>query len=108
AAVMSSLKGISFSAAMHSLIAVNATGEPLTNVITWADARSAAYAHALQQTPAGHAIYKHTGTPVHPMSPLCKIIWLREQQPAVFAAAAKFISIKEFIFHRLFGQYLID
>jgi gluconokinase len=33
---------------------------------------------------------------------------LREQQPAVFAAAAKFISIKEFIFYRLFGQYLID
>lgn len=107
-AVMGSLKGISFSAAMHSLIAVNDAGKPLTNVITWADARSAAYAHALQQTPVGNGIYKHTGTPVHPMSPLCKIIWLREQQPTVFAAAAKFISIKEFIFHRLFGQYLID
>jgi gluconokinase len=102
------ITGISFSAAMHSLIAVAADGQPLTNVITWADARSAAYADTLKQSPAGKDIYRHTGTPVHPMSPLCKIMWLRDHQPAVFAAAHKFIGIKEFIFHRFFGEYLID
>lgn len=102
------IAGVSFSAAMHSLIAVDAKGDPLTNVITWADARSAAYAEVLKQSPAGRDIYRHTGTPIHPMSPLCKIMWLREHQPAVFAAAHKFISIKEFIFHRFFDDYLID
>jgi gluconokinase len=100
--------GISFSAAMHSLIAVDAHGQPLTHVITWADARSAVYAEALQQSPAGHDIYRHTGTPVHPMSPLCKLLWLREHQAGVFETAHKFISIKEFIFHRFFGEYLVD
>lgn len=102
------LAGISFSAAMHSLIAVDNNGQPLTNAITWADARSMAHAHALKNTQAGREIYRHTGTPVHPMSPLCKIMWMREHQPNVFAAAAKFISIKEYVFYRLFDQYLID
>ncbi|OQP63200.1 hypothetical protein A3860_25255 [Niastella vici] len=102
------IEGISFSTAMHSLIAVDADGQPLTNVITWADARSAAYAEALKQSPAGHDIYRYTGTPVHPMSPLCKIMWLRDHQPQIFAAAHKFIGIKEFIFYRFFGKYLID
>jgi gluconokinase len=102
------LSAISFSTAMHSLIAVNEDGDPLTNVITWADARSVAYAEALKGTPEGHDIYRHTGTPIHPMSPLCKLMWLRNHEPAVFAAAFKFIGIKEFIFYRFFGEYLID
>jgi gluconokinase len=108
ASKMDGLKGICFSAAMHSLIAVDAGGQPLTNMITWADARSAAYAEALKKTPLGHDIYKHTGTPIHPMSPLCKLMWLRDHQPNLFAATEKFISIKEYIFFRLFHQYLVD
>jgi gluconokinase len=104
----STIEGISFSAAMHSLIAVDKGGSPLTNVLTWADARSTAYAAALKQTTAGSDIYRHTGTPVHPMSPLCKIMWIGENQPDIFKATHKFISIKEFIFYRFFDQYLID
>ncbi|HEX6431143.1 MAG TPA: gluconokinase [Niastella sp.] len=107
-ALPGTIEGISFSAAMHSLIAVDKAGRPLTNVLTWADARSTAYAHALKQTRAGNDIYRHTGTPIHPMSPLCKIMWIGENQPAIFNATHKFISIKEFIFYRFFDQYLID
>ena len=62
----------------------------------------------LKQTTTGSDIYRHTGTPVHPMSPLCKIMWIRENQPAIFTATHKFISIKEFIFYRFFDQYLVD
>jgi gluconokinase len=102
------LTAISFSTAMHSLIAVDANGNTLTNVITWADARSVAYAEALKGTPDGHEIYLHTGTPIHPMSPLCKLMWMRDHQSEVFATAHKFIGIKEFIFYRFFGEYLID
>jgi gluconokinase len=102
------LTAVSFSTAMHSLIAVDANGNALTNVITWADARSVAYAEALKGTPEGHEIYLHTGTPIHPMSPLCKLMWLRVHQPDVFTTAHKFIGIKEFIFYRFFGQYLVD
>jgi gluconokinase len=106
--IQGNLLGISFSAAMHSVIAVDPNGRPLTNAITWADNRSASYAQALKQTAEGRNIYRYTGTPIHPMSPLCKIMWFREQQPDVYAAAYKFISIKEYIFYRLFNQYLVD
>jgi gluconokinase len=106
--IPNNLLGISFSAAMHSLIAVDQNGVPLTNAITWADNRSAAYAEALKQSDEGRNIYRYTGTPIHPMSPLCKIMWLRDQEPDLFAATYKFISIKEYIFYRLFNQYLAD
>ncbi|MFD2370206.1 gluconokinase [Brevibacillus sp. GCM10020057] len=100
--------GIGFSTAMHSLIAVDAHGNPLTHSIIWADNRSAAQADRLKQDGVGHSIYLATGTPIHPMSPLPKIMWLREQAPDTFRKAAKFISIKEYVIHRLFGQYVVD
>jgi gluconokinase len=102
------LQGISFSSAMHSLIAMNAQGRPLTNCIIWADTRSKAYASSLKSSAKGHAIYLHTGTPLHPMSPLPKLCWLREHEPLVFKSAAKFIGIKEYVFFRLFGEYKVD
>lgn len=99
---------VSFSAAMHSVIAMDANGQPLTRAITWADTRSKPFADQLLQHPDAAEIFSHTGTPIHPMSPLSKLVWLRETQPAVFAAAARFISIKEYVFYRLFGKYVVD
>ncbi len=104
----SQLLCLSFSAAMHSLIAIDQNGQPLTKSITWADTRSAKWAIQLQQTQKGHEIYRRTGTPIHAMSPLVKLIWLGNEHPQIFQQAAKFISIKEFIFYRLFQQYLVD
>ena len=104
----SQLLCLSFSAAMHSLIAIDQNGQPLTKSITWADTRSAKWATQLQQTQKGHGIYRRTGTPIHAMSPLTKLIWLRNEHPQIFQQAAKFLSIKEFIFYRFFQQYLVD
>jgi len=99
---------VAFSAAMHSLIAVDHDGRPLTQCITWADNRSAPWAQRIRHELNGHAIYQRTGTPIHAMSPLSKLAWLRETRPALFAQAARFISIKEYVFHRLFGRYVVD
>ncbi len=99
---------LAFSAAMHGLIAVDPTGTPLTQCITWADNRSTHWAEQIKRSPQGTAIYHRTGTPIHPMSPFVKIIWLREEYPEIFAQTSKFISIKEYIFYQLFNQFVID
>ncbi len=98
----------SFSAAMHSVIGIDAQGGLLTRSITWADNRAAAAAERIKAEPGAGALYRRTGTPIHPMSPLAKLAWLRAEQPALFARAARFIGIKEYVFFRLFGQYLVD
>lgn len=100
--------GISFSCAMHSLMAVDANGLPLTNIITWADLRSAVEAARVKNTDTGNKIYELTGTPIHAMSPLCKILWLKNNDPDIFCSAHKFIGIKEYLWHQFFGKYLID
>ncbi|MEH6305764.1 gluconokinase [Olivibacter sp. CPCC 100613] len=102
------LLGISFSSAMHGLLAMDAQGKPLMNCIIWADTRSEQFATQLKGTSLGHDIYLKTGTPIHPMSPLCKLGWMRENKTDIFDNAYKFISIKEYVFFRLFGHYIVD
>lgn len=99
---------ISLSCAMHSLILVDENGEALYPMITWADVRSEAIATQLRESAEGERIYRITGTPIHPMSPLCKLIWLKQNRSELFAQAARFISIKEYIWYKLFKCYEVD
>lgn len=100
--------GIGISTAMHTLIAVDEQGQPLTQCITWADGRSSEQAERIKQELDGIEIYRRTGTPIHPMSPLTKLLWLKEEQPAVYQSAHKFISIKEYILYHLYGEWVVD
>lgn len=99
---------VSFSAAMHSVIPVGADHKPLMHSMTWADNRSAEWSEKLKNEFGGHDIFLRTGTPIHPMSPLTKLLWLRHEQPELFKQAAKFISLKEYVFYKLFGEYIVD
>jgi gluconokinase len=101
-------KAVGLSSAMHSLILVNENGEALNPMITWADTRAEKIAKTIRESDRGEAIYKQTGTPLHPMSPLCKLIWLRDNEEKLFNKAAKFISIKEYVWFKLFNCFQID
>jgi gluconokinase len=101
-------RGIVLSSAMHSVIPVDESGMPLMNMIIWADNRSASIAKALHASALGEKIYSETGTPVHAMAPVCKIRWLLEHKPELFKKTYKFISIKEFVWHKLFGKFEVD
>ncbi|WML60354.1 gluconokinase [Neobacillus sp. PS2-9] len=102
------LSFVSFSSAMHSLIAIDENDEPLTPCITWADNRSEAWAHKIKDELNGHEVYKRTGTPIHPMSPLSKITWIVNDRPEIATQAKKYIGIKEYIFKKYFDQYVVD
>jgi gluconokinase len=101
---------VAFSTAMHSLLPMDASGVPLGNVILWSDNRAEAQATELRtdQADLGKAIHAETGTPIHPMIPLCKLAWLRENDPRLLRRAARFGSVKEFLWTRLTGEFEVD
>ena len=99
---------ICFSAAMHSILVVDETGNPLTNCIIWADNRACEIADQLRDMKTGDVFYHTTGVPIHAMSPFCKLLWLKENRQDLFMAASRFIGVKEYVFSRLFGKYIVD
>ena len=100
--------GISLSSAMHSLVLTDKKGKALSNLILWSDSRSSDIAERIKKSKDAKKIYERTGTPVYSMSPLCKIIWMREHMPELFEKADKFISIKEYVWYQLFNEFQID
>ncbi|MGH2808514.1 MAG: gluconokinase [Actinomycetota bacterium] len=100
--------GVATSAAMHSLMAVDADNEPLTGGITWGDRRAVDQARRIKQEHDHLAIYKRTGVPLHPMTPLTKLMWFRENESDLYARAARWVSMKEHVQHRLCGEWFVD
>ncbi|MDR3589773.1 MAG: gluconokinase [Negativicutes bacterium] len=102
------IAGICFSSVFHSIVPVDSTGNPLGRLMIWADSRSNKYSEQLKTDYDAGAMYARTGCPVHPMYLGPKILWLRKEQPQVFARTAKFVSIKEYILYRLLGKFVVD
>lgn len=101
-------KFICFSSAMQSVIAIDETGKPLTDAILWADNRASEVAEKLKKSERGKYFYQKTGIPIHPFSPMTKIAWFKEFDSEIFSKAYKFISIKEYVWHHLTGEYCTD
>jgi gluconokinase len=99
---------VGFSSAMHSILAIDSKGTPLTNAITWLDLRAKNIAKELWESGEGKTIYLNTGTPIHSMSPLVKLAWLKQTNPTLFQRAHKFVSIKEWIWYQWFREWVID
>jgi gluconokinase len=98
--------GLSLSAAMHALIALDAHDHPLTRLVTWGDTRASAQAQRLRaERPELH---DRTGTPIHSMAPLAKLVWFAENDPTTFEAARRWVGVKELVVARLTGTYALD
>ncbi|HQQ98793.1 MAG TPA: gluconokinase [Cyclobacteriaceae bacterium] len=100
------IDAVSFSSAMHSMMAINKEGHGLTPLMIWADLRAKGEsARIRKEHPELHA---RTGTPIHPMSPFTKLVWIKNHQPEIFDRAHKFMGIKEYLWQHWFGSCVVD
>jgi gluconokinase len=100
------IAALSFSGAMHSLVGLDAQGRALTPLVTWGDMRATEQAERLR---AEHPeLHDRTGTPLHPMSPLPKLVWFAEHEAETFSAVRRWAGIKELVVARLTGTWAVD
>jgi gluconokinase len=105
---ISQLRAMVFSNAMHSIIPVDENGKALNAAIIWSDLRAGKIADSIRKTVLGTQLYVDTGTPIHAMSPLFKIMWLKEHEKEIFEQTSKFLSIKDYLIFHWFGVYKTD
>jgi gluconokinase len=95
---------VALSSAMHGLIGLDAASRPLTPLVTWADSRARDEAAALRASGDGLVLHRRSGTPVHPMSPLTKLLWFRRHSPELFARVAHWVGLKDWMVLTLTGE----
>lgn len=106
--VKGQIAAISWSSQMHSLIGLGRNNELLTNSITWADNRCAKVVEKAKKSGLARKIYEKTGMPMHPMAPIYKLMWLKNERPELFNHAEKWCGIKEYLIWRLMGKLITD
>lgn len=103
------VEAIGLSSQMHSIMAVDKEGNNLTNLLTWADTRSIGAASYIEENYDYKRLYDKTGCRIqHPIYPLSKILWMKKENPTMLKQVYKFMTIKEYIVFKLFGEFLID
>lgn len=99
---------VSFSAQMNCCLPVDARGQALRPAIIWADQRAEAQARELTDALGEDALYRLTGHRVSAGYAGAKMMWLRQQEPALYARTAKFLQPKDYLACQLTGRMSTD
>jgi gluconokinase len=99
---------LSVSTAMHGLIGLDAGLRPLTPLVTWADSRAGEQARELRREGRALELLQLTGTPVHPMSPLVKLMWFSRHAPELTRRVRWWVGLKDYVLHHLTGELVTE
>ena len=99
---------LSISTAMHGLIGLDSQMRPLTPLVTWADSRAGEQARELRRQGRALELLQLTGTPVHPMSPLVKLIWFSQHASALTQRVRWWVGLKDYVLHHLTGDLVTE
>jgi len=105
---VAAIAAISVSSQGETLIALDSHGEPLYPAIIWLDNRAGHQAQRLAMQ-FQEQVYEKTGVAeIIPTWPACKILWLKENEPEVFAKTVKFVLVQDYLIYRLTGTFASD
>ncbi|PTW62991.1 xylulokinase [Breoghania corrubedonensis] len=105
AAGLSAVRGIGLSGQMHGATLLDGADEPLRPCILWNDTRSHAQAARLDADPRFRAL---SGNIVFPGFTAPKLVWVRENEPDIFARVAKVLLPKDYLRLWLSGEHACD
>jgi gluconokinase len=99
-----SIVAVAASCYWHSLMGIDARGRPTTQLLTWADTRSASEAQRLKSRFDERAYHRRTGCFFHSSYWPAKLRWLRSNEGAPVKRTARWISLGEYLYNELFGD----
>lgn len=101
--------GVGLTGQMHGLVLLDKNGSVLRPCIMWNDQRTAAQCAAITERVGGsHKLLELIGNPVLPGFTAPKILWVRENEPEVYARAAQVLLPKDYLRYKLTGAYATE
>jgi gluconokinase len=98
------IAGIGMASFWHSLVGVNARGEAITRVITWADSRCRPDAARLREKLGEKTVHGRTGCMLRASFWPAKLLWLRRMDAKLFDRVKQWMSPAEWLQLNLTGD----
>jgi gluconokinase len=98
------IRGVAVDTLVSNILAIDSAGRPLTPLITYADTRNDDDAIELRRTLDERAAHQRTGCLLRTSYWPARLAWFRRARPDVWRAAARFVTLGEYLELRLFGQ----
>ncbi|MEZ4677939.1 MAG: FGGY family carbohydrate kinase [Caldilineaceae bacterium] len=89
-------------------VPIDEHGEPTYEAIAWFDSRTVPQAQWLESTIGLEPLFAVTGVALQPILGLCKLLWLRDNEPAAFARSRVWLNMADYITYRLCGVPATD
>ncbi len=101
----SDILGIGLSGQMHGAVLLDRTGKVLRPCILWCDQRTAKQCETITGRIGKERLVELTCNPALTGFTAPKILWVQENEPAVFEKTAKILLPKDYIRYRLTGTF---
>ncbi len=103
------IAGIGLTGQMHGLVLLDASGNVLRPAILWNDQRTGVQCAEIVDRAGGPAsVLAATGNVVLPGFTAPKLLWVRENEPEIYARIARVLLPKDYVRYCLTGEYVTE
>jgi len=102
------IAGIAVASYGETGVPLDEHGEAIYEAIAWFDGRTAAQAAWLEKQIGQEQLFAITGSAVQPIFTLCKLLWLRDNEPDVLARTRRWLNMADYIAYKLCGVPAAD
>jgi xylulokinase len=104
----SAVEAVGLTGQMHGCVMLDAAGEVLRPALIWCDQRTQPQCDWLNVTIGYERMIELTANPALPNFTLTKLLWVREEEPEIFARIAHVLCPKDYVRLRMTGVYAMD
>ena len=93
----------------ETLILTDEDGNPTRKAIVWLDNRATEEAKVIEEHFGRQKVYEVTGQPeVTATWPACKLLWVKNNEPEVWARTKKIFLLEDYILYKLTGKFVTE
>lgn len=101
----SDIVSLSVSAQGETMVFLDEQMQPMSNFIVWMDARALDEAETINSWFSAEEQLAKTGQgPICSIYPASKVLWVKRNQPEIFAKAKKIVLLEDYFFYKMCGR----
>jgi xylulokinase len=102
------VSGIAIASMGEAAVPLDSSGEPTYDIIAWFDGRAGPQAKRLGRAVGQDRLFGLTGLSLQPIFGLCKLLWLKENEPDAYSRTATWLNVADYMAFRLCGVAATD